>query len=163
MCSFNDVQKLMGARWKSMTAEERQPYEQLALEEKNRFLTSAEGQEMLAAKKLQAQQKKKEKAEEERQRLELERAQKREEDRKKREEKRKIELEEKQKKQEELRIKDELKYLGKQIIPGLYLGNRHVAKNTEWMLSTACRYVVNVTSELKNHYEVSALGESPFT
>lgn len=121
-----------------------------------RFLASPVGLKQ-QDQKGQQRDKKRQQLEEERKRLEEEQAQKREENKRKRQEKRKLELEEKNRKQEELQKQEEEKRRGKEIIPGLYLGNRHVAKNGPWMEEYRCRYVVNVTSELRNHFEVILL------
>merc|ERR1712110_893411 len=68
----------------------------------------------------------------------------------------KLEQEEKERKfaldQEKRWEEERLKYEGKPIVPGLYLGSRHAAKNFEWIEGNITA-ILNMSVEVKNYYE----------
>ena len=57
--------------------------------------------------------------------------------------------------QERRRKEEEQKYFGKLIVPNLYLGNRLVAKNYDWLVEVPITGIVNATRELSNYFDSS--------
>ena len=94
---------------------------------------------------------------EEKERKAKERQKKRDEDKIKREEQKKKQTEEKERHQQELRDKEDAKTQGKEIVTGLFLGNRHVAANKDWFEENNCKFVLNVTKEVNNYFAVSCV------
>ncbi len=45
------------------------------------------------------------------------------------------------------------KFPGQEIIPGLYLGGKHDAKNFDWMSENGVKVVVNAAKEVRNFHE----------
>jgi dual specificity phosphatase 3 len=70
-----------------------------------------------------------------------------------REMKRKAELEERDKRQEAFRMFIERKKVGHEIVPGVFVGSQLTAENGEWMRATRIGKVLNLTSEIENHFE----------
>ncbi len=126
--TFAELQKLFSEKWKTLSEEAKKPFYDEAEHAKRRIL-------------------------EEQQLREKNRV---EEQKRKREEKKEKEREEKLRRIEEWERRDEEKMRGKKIIDGLYLGNRHVAKNRNWMLEVNCTHVLNVSSEVKNYFQVNS-------
>jgi hypothetical protein len=63
------------------------------------------------------------------------------------------EIEDKKRRQEELERFYEEDIKGKEVLPRLFIGNKRVAQNKEWLQSNDVAYVLNITREVANFYE----------
>jgi len=69
------------------------------------------------------------------------------------EDKKMKDVEDKKRRQEELErfYEDDVK--GKEVLPRLFIGNKRVAQNKEWLESNNVRFILNISREVANFYE----------